>query len=154
MRDQRRVSIPILFIYNVDLGEIEWEYVVEGDKINANPHIVRFLPEDIPEIGASRGSIMLADRNNRWSFVDRLTGRVQCKLALQDCKWAHDILLSKNRDGFIVTDYLAQFVGKIDFKGNDVWRHKDFGPMRSCQLSKVPQPAEYIRIASAANTWL
>ncbi len=118
-----------IIIYNVDKNEVEWEYVVQGDKISANPHVVRILPEDVPEIGASRGSVMLADRNNQWSFVERPSGRVQCKLALPDCKWAHDVLLSKNRDGFIVTDYSAEFVRKIDFEGNVVWRHDDFGPM-------------------------
>jgi hypothetical protein len=117
------------FVYNVDENRIEWEYAVKGDKVSGNPHIVRILPEDIPEIGASRGNLVLADRNNEWSFVEIGSGEVQCKLTLPDVKWAHDMLLSKNRDGFIVTDYFAHFLRKIDFKGNVVWRHEDFGPM-------------------------
>lgn len=88
----------------------------------ANPHVVRILPQDIPEIGASRGSIMFADRNNEWNFVQISSGNVQCKLTVADVTWAHDLLLSKNRDGFIVTDYSAQFLSKVDFKGNVIWR--------------------------------
>jgi hypothetical protein len=117
------------FIYNVSKDEVEWEYVVEGDKVNANPHIARFLRKDVPQIGASRGSIMLADRNNQWSIVERPSGKVQAKFTIPDCRWAHDVLLSKDDDGFIVTDYAAQFVGKIDLKGKTVWRLDDFGPM-------------------------
>ena len=117
------------FVYDIDEDTIEWEYAVEGDKVSGNPHIVRILPEDIPEIGASRGNLVLANRDNEWSFVEIGSGKVQCKLTLPDVKWAHDMLLSKSKDGFIVTDYFAHFLRKIDFKGNVVWRHEDFGPM-------------------------
>ncbi|HXZ89756.1 MAG TPA: hypothetical protein VEG61_01730 [Candidatus Dormibacteraeota bacterium] len=118
-----------VIIYNVTKDEVEWEYAVEGDLIPANPHVVRILPEDVPEIGASSGSIMFADRYNAWSFVELRSGNIECKITVPDVKWAHDIVLSKNRDGFIITDYSAQFVGKIDFKGKMIWRHNDFGPV-------------------------
>jgi hypothetical protein len=118
-----------IFIYNVAKDEIENEYVVEGDAVSANPHIVRILAEDIPELGASRGSIMFADRDNEWNIMDLNAGKIECKVALPDVKWAHDLVLSKKGDGFIVTDYSTQFVGKIDFKGKTLWRHNDFGPM-------------------------
>jgi hypothetical protein len=118
-----------VIVYNLDEKRIEWEWAVKGDKISANPHIVRVLSDDLPELGASRGNLMLADRNNEWVFVEAGTGEVQSKLTLPDVKWAHDILLSKNKDGFIVTDYFAEFIRKIDFKGKVLWRHDDFGPM-------------------------
>ena len=130
-----------IIIYNIDKEEIEWEYPVKGDAIPANPHIVRILPEDVPEIGASRGSVMFADRNNEWNFVQISSGNVQSKLTIPEVKWAHDILLSKNRDGFIVTDYSAQFLSKIDFKGNVIWRHGDFGHM--AKLSLIEEDAEW-----------
>lgn len=106
-----------VMIYNVAKDEIEWEYAVRGDAISSNAHVARILPEDIPEIGASRGSIMFADRYNQWSFVDLNSGNIECKVTVPEAKWAHDILLSKNRDGFLITDYSAQFISKIDFKG-------------------------------------
>jgi hypothetical protein len=130
-----------VIIYNVTRDEIESEYAVEGDAISANPHIVRILPEDIPEIGASRGSIMFADRNNEWSFVDLNSGNCECKITVPGVKWAHDILLSKNRDGFIITDYAAQFVGKIDFNGKTIWRHNDFGPMAKLSVIEGETPS-------------
>jgi hypothetical protein len=130
-----------IVIYNIDKEEIEWEYPVKGDAISANPHVVRFLPEDVPEIGASRGSVMFADRNNEWSFVEVGSGNVQYKLTIPEVKWAHDILLSKNKDGFIVTDYSAQFLSKIDFKGNVIWRHADFGPMSKLSLIEGKTPS-------------
>ena len=130
-----------VIIYDVRKKEIEWEYPVHGDKISANPHIVRILPEDIPEIGASRGTVMFTDRNNEWSFVETGTGKIQAKITAPDVKWAHDILLSKNRDGFIVTDYSAQFVGKINFKGKVVWRHNDFGPMAKLSIVEGKTPS-------------
>jgi hypothetical protein len=130
-----------VFIYDLEKHEVEWEYFVQGHATNANPHIARILPVDIPEIGASRGSVMMADRDNTWIFVERESKNVQCKLTLPDCKWAHDILLSKNRDGFIVTDYLTGFLRKIDFKGDIVWRHDNFGPMAKLSVVEGSTPS-------------
>jgi len=130
-----------VIIYNITKDEIEWEYAVKGDAISANPHVVRILPEDVPEIGASRGSIMFADCHNDWSFVELGSGNIECKVTVPDVKWAHDILLSKNRDGFIITDYSAQFLGKIDFKGRTIWRHNDFGPMAKLSVIEGKTPS-------------
>jgi hypothetical protein len=130
-----------VMIYNVTKGEIEWEYAVKGDTISANPHVVRILPEDVPEIGASRGSIMFADRDNEWSFVELNSGNVECKVTVPEAKWAHDILLSKKRDGFIITDYSAQFISKIDFKGKTIWRHGNFGPMAKLSVIEGKTPS-------------
>lgn len=130
-----------VIIYNVTEDEIEWEYVVKGDAISSNPHIVRFLPQDVPEIGASRGSIMFADRHNEWSFVEVNSGKIECQITAPKVKWAHDILLSKNKDGFIITDYSAQFVSKIDFKGKTIWRHDNFGPMAKLSVIEGKSPS-------------
>jgi hypothetical protein len=105
-----------VIIYNIGKREIECEYPVKGDATAANPHVVRILPQDVPEIGASQENMMFAGRNNEWNFVQISSGNVQCKVTVPEVKWAHDILLSKNGDGFIVTDYSAQFLSKIDFK--------------------------------------
>jgi len=130
-----------VFIYDVTKDEIEWEYAVKGEAISANPHVVRILPEDVPEIGASRGSIVFADRNNEWSFVEVTSRKIECKITVPDAKWAHDIVLSKNRDGFIITDYSAQFVRKIDFKGKTIWRHDDFGPVAKLSVIEGKTPS-------------
>ena len=130
-----------VMIYNVAKDEIEWEYAVKGDAISSNPHVVRILPVDVPEIGATRGSVMFADRNNEWSFVDLNSGNVECRVAVPDAKWAQDILLSKNRDGFIITDYSAQFISKIDFKGKTIWRHSNFGPMAKLSVIEGKTPS-------------
>jgi hypothetical protein len=84
---------------------------------------------------------MFADRNNEWSFVDLNSGNVECKVAVPDAKWAQDILLSKNRDGFIITDYSAQFISKIDFKGKTIWRHGNFGPMAKLSVIEGKTPS-------------
>ncbi len=130
-----------IIIYNITKDEIEWEYMVKGDKVSGNPHIVRILPQDVPEIGASAGSLMFADRHNEWSFMERSSGKIQSKITLPDAKWAHDILLSKGRDGFIVTDYRAQFVRKIDFKGKTIWQHTDFGPVAKLSVIEGKTPS-------------
>jgi hypothetical protein len=130
-----------IIIYDIGKDEIEWEYEAKGDAISANPHVARILPVDVPEIGASSGCIMFADRNNEWNFVDPGSGKIECKVAVPEVKWAHDILLSKNRDGFIVTDYSAQFMSKIDFKGKMIWRHANFGPMAKLSLIEGKTPS-------------
>lgn len=111
-----------VIVYDITKGEIEWEYAAKGDATSANPHTVRVLPQDIPEISLPHGTLMFADRNNEWSFVERNSGNTLFHLTVPEVKWAHDILLSKNRDGFIVTDYSAHFVGKVNFKGEAIWR--------------------------------
>ena len=130
-----------IIIYNVTTNEIEWEYPVDGDVISANPHVARFLPEDIPEIGASRGSIVFADRLNEWAFVVPTSGKIECKIKMPEVRWAHDMLLSKNKDGFIVTDYSAQFIAKIDFKGRAIWQHNNFGPMAKLSMIEGKTPS-------------
>lgn len=122
------------YVYDAGTGEVEWEYPVPGSFRSANPHIVRMLPADVPEIGATKGSLMLADRDNRWLIVERGTGRIEYEVKVPDAKWAHDLLLSKNGDGFIVTDYSAHFLRKIDFKGKVLWGHEDFGAMAKLSL--------------------
>jgi len=108
-------------IYDLKGREIEWEYEVPGTTISANPHMARMLTADVPEIGAEAGDIVCPDRDNRWILVDRDSKEVKWTLTQDDAQLAHDILLSKYNDGFIITDYLSSFCRKVNFNGSVAW---------------------------------
>ena len=108
-------------IYDLKNREIEWEYEVPGDVVGANPHMAHMLLEDVAEIGGEAGDIVCADRDNRWILVDRDSKEVKWSLTQDDVGWAHDILLAKGGDGFIITDYTASFCRKVKFDGSVVW---------------------------------
>jgi len=115
------------FIYDLRNREIEWEFTVPGTTMSSNPHVARMLLEDVPDIGAEAGDIICADRDNRWILIDRDKKEVKWTLTQPDADWAHDILLAKDKAGFIITNYGEDFVRKVGFDGSVIWERADIG---------------------------
>jgi len=113
-----------VIIYDMENKVIEWEYRVPGNTV-PNPHTAHIVMDTIPEINAKPGDIICADRDNRWIVIDRDSREIKWTLSLEDTGWAHDIIISKDFDGIIVTDYSAfgkgGFVRKIDFDRKIRW---------------------------------
>ncbi|MCS6788129.1 MAG: hypothetical protein NZ733_02415 [Aigarchaeota archaeon] len=122
-------------IYSLESGEVVWEHRVGGRAVTANPHIVRMVTEEIPEIGAQPGDVICADLDNNYVLVPRKGRNVRLIARPSDAKWSHDCLPTSDLKGLIITDYSAGFVRRIGFEGNTVWNLK-LGP-GVAKLSRV-----------------
>lgn len=125
-----------VIIYDCLKKEIEWEYEVPGRLITANPHTAHMIIEDTPDIKAEAGDIICADRDNNYIVVDRDTKRVKWSFKPDDAEWSHDIILSKDGKGIVITDYIKG-IKKIRFDKSIVWAHH---LIKSAKVSIIEGP--------------
>jgi len=110
-----------VIIYDVEKGEIEWEYEVPGTAILLNPHIAHMLLEPFPDINGEAGDIICADRDRRYICVDRETKEIKWNVTLPFANWPHDIMPSVDPGYLVGTDYGAARVYKFAPDGTVIW---------------------------------
>jgi len=110
-----------VIIYNLLKREIEWEFVVPGTALDANPHVAHVLMESFPEINGKVGDIICTDRDRRYICVDRDTKEVKWRVMPSGANWPMDVLPSVESGYLIGTDYFANRVFKFASDGTIVW---------------------------------
>ncbi|MEM0441384.1 MAG: hypothetical protein QXY84_00810 [Candidatus Caldarchaeum sp.] len=94
---------------------------MSGTRLTANPHIARIITEPMPAFNANPGDVVCAALDNRFIVVDRVTKAVKLSCKPPDAFWSHDILATKDFDGFLTTDYGNGLLRKIDVARKQVW---------------------------------
>jgi hypothetical protein len=126
-----------IIIYDPVKRIIEEEIRVPGNMI-PNPHSAHIAIERIPEIGIEPGDILCADRAGRWVAIDRDSHKIKWSLNIDGAEWPHDIQLSFDGKGFIVTDYgtggYGGFIRKVLFNGSTMWSLPMYG---AAKISRI-----------------